>query len=168
MKKLILTSAFVAALALTGCGGGGTPAPQGTKMDIDEAQTLFEGYYGNMPTNLDPIAEVAYYDYESKVSKKYREKNKNKNGSGSRYPSYYNYYDDDFDGYDYSDYTWEQWKNLDNDKEKCTCDFCETSSATDKVVDFYMPDGEKFHICELCLEDMEAEIKKAKQLLLRV
>lgn len=71
MKKLVLTSAFVAALALTGCGGGGTPAPQGTKMDIDEAQTLFEGYYGNMPTNLDPIAEVAYYDNESNFTAKF-------------------------------------------------------------------------------------------------
>jgi len=65
MKKLVLTSAFVAALALTGCGGGGTPAPQGTKMDIDEAETLFSNLYDGMPSDLDPIAEVAYYDNEN-------------------------------------------------------------------------------------------------------
>lgn len=86
----------------------------------------------------------------------------------NRHYGYYDfpgYYDDDFDGYDYSGWSWQDWKNYDVKSKKTTkCSFCEISSTTEPLYEIILPDGKAEMICELCLEDLEDEIKRIRLL----
>lgn len=80
----------------------------------------------------------------------------------------YSYYGNQYPYYDYNapvskhlykmDYTKEE-----SDKEKRLCHFCDIHAYEDEeLYEIELPDGNRFNICECCLNDLENEIKRIR------